>query len=162
MKYAIVEVHYDNPQEIPGFIDSSGFQIYYTPHLRNNSAEMLTIGTTTAHNGVFVPPFLSPPVIANGYCSNECTSLGLPEQGVHAFGNLLHLHVLGKALKLRHIREGKELVPIDRNDNYDFDYQQLWILENEMHIMPGDDLYLECHYESPDRVCILILYILYL
>ena len=29
--------------------------------------------------------------------------------------------------------------------------QQLWLLENEMHILPGDDLYLECVYNSTDR-----------
>ena len=113
-------MHYDNPREESGFVDSSGFKIYHTPHLRNFSAEMLTIGAYPDHWGIFVPAKM-PGVVANGFCLSECTSNGIPEGGVHAIGNLLHLHQLGTALKLRHIRDGKELVPIDRNDNYDFD-----------------------------------------
>ena len=37
----------------------------------------------------------------------------------------LCINTTGEGLTLRHIRNGKELDPIDINNNYDFDFQQI-------------------------------------
>ena len=41
-------------------------------------------------------------------------------QSVFAFANTLHTHLLGRQVILRHIRDGKELRPLDINLAYDF------------------------------------------
>ena len=50
-------------------------------------------------------------------------------------------------MKLRHIRNGKELNRIIEDDNYDFNYQQVRQLENETTILPGDYIITDCAYE---------------
>ena len=39
---------------------------------------------------------------------------------VYAFGNMLHTHLLGRQVIFRHIRDGKEIRPLDMNLAYDF------------------------------------------
>ena len=50
----------------------------------------------------------------------QCSQNSFPEDGIKVFGSFLHQHTAGKALKLRHIRSGKELAPLDINLNYEF------------------------------------------
>jgi dopamine beta-monooxygenase len=44
LKAFILQVHYDNPNDDAGMVDSSGFRIYYTSTLRANDAGVLEIG----------------------------------------------------------------------------------------------------------------------
>jgi dopamine beta-monooxygenase len=44
LKAFILQVHYDNPKNDAGKVDSSGFRIYYTSTLRANDAGVLEIG----------------------------------------------------------------------------------------------------------------------
>ena len=69
---------------------------------------------------------------------------------VYAIGNILHAHKLGRELVLRHIRDGVELRPLDMNLAYDVNYQQMTQF-SEVEILPGDQLVVECVYDSRDR-----------
>eukprot|EP01083_Nonionella_stella_P261472 890278_1 len=77
LKYAVIQLHYDNPMEMSGIIDSSGFRVYHTPTLREYSAEMLSVGVNAYYTGLFVPPGIDT-VTATGVCSAECTQNRLP------------------------------------------------------------------------------------
>ena len=59
------------------------------------------------------------------YCIADCTTAGLPENGGTVIGNFMHAHTAGTAMALRHIRNGVELEPIDVNEHYDFNFQQI-------------------------------------
>ena len=48
--------------------------------------------------------------------------------------------VIGRKLKLRHFRDGKELPWIANDDNYDFNYQQNHPLANPVKVLPGDQM----------------------
>lgn len=50
-------------------------------------------------------------------------------------------------MKLRHIRNGKELDRIITDDNFDVNYQQVRQLENETIVLPGDYLITDCAFE---------------
>jgi hypothetical protein len=41
----------------------------------------------------------------------------LPAKGLQVLAGILHAHLLGRAVTLRHIRDGKELPPILAGDN---------------------------------------------
>ena len=56
---------------------------------------------------------------------SECTTNGFPEEGIKVFGSFLHQHTIGKALNMRHIRNGKEIAPIDVNLDYELNVLQL-------------------------------------
>jgi hypothetical protein len=54
-------------------------------------------------------------------------------------------------VKVRHIRNGIELPYIDKNVNYDFDFQDFVLLTNEVKILPGDEIQIQCDYDTSNR-----------
>ena len=70
---------------------------------------------------------------------------------MNAVSVVLHSHLAGRKMSLKHIRQGKELPNIVRENHFDFDYQQSHTLDGEVRIMPGDELVTECVYGTEDR-----------
>jgi hypothetical protein len=75
----------------------------------------------------------------------------LPQTGIKLVSVVLHSHLAGKKIRLRHIREGRELPRIVEDNSYDFSYQQSRILSHEVVILPGDELVTECVYQTANR-----------
>eukprot|EP00490_Sorites_sp_Unknown_P005830 CAMPEP_0114655214 /NCGR_PEP_ID=MMETSP0191-20121206/10965_1 /TAXON_ID=126664 /ORGANISM="Sorites sp." /LENGTH=271 /DNA_ID=CAMNT_0001870895 /DNA_START=827 /DNA_END=1643 /DNA_ORIENTATION=+ len=148
-EYAMLEMHYDNPNEVAGVIDNSGLRMYYTDELRDETAEMLVAATETYFRTLFIPPGVEHALIT-GYCDLDLISDRIPETGVTAFASMLHAHTAAVSLRLRHVRDGVELKPIDNNPTYDFDYQQTIALDNVL-ILPGDKLLIECVFNTSNR-----------
>lgn len=82
--------------------------------------------------------------------SNECEQM-LPENGVNIVSVVLHSHLAGRKLSLKHVRGGKELPRIVEDNNFDFEYQQSHTLEREVNLQPGDELVTECVYDTRNR-----------
>lgn len=74
-----------------------------------------------------------------------------PKGGVNIVSVVLHSHLAGRRLSLKHIRQGKELPRIVEDNHFDFDYQQSHTLEKEVKVLPGDELVAECVYGTLDR-----------
>jgi hypothetical protein len=51
------------------------------------------------------------------------------------------MHLLGRAMKTRVIRNGIEIEPISSDDSYDFDYQENRMLRHEYTVLPVSTLY---------------------
>ncbi|KAG0721914.1 MOXD1 1 [Chionoecetes opilio] len=147
--YFMMETHYDNPNMRRGVVDSSGLRIFYTEKLREHDAGLLMVG-----HGV-VPQHIVPPkqqrFISAGFCDSSCTKQSLPVGGVSVFQGVLHSHLLGASLVLRHIRNGQELPVILQDMKYDFNYQSTRVLKEEIRLLPGDTLLTECYYDSSNR-----------
>nr|XP_053647657.1 DBH-like monooxygenase protein 1 [Cherax quadricarinatus] len=143
--YFLLEIHYDNPTFKKGIVDESGLRLFHTERLRKYDAGVLLVGHRVTSNHI-IPPGRRWKSI--GHCSSQCTQQGLPEGGVKVFQALLHEHLLGRDILLRHIRNGRELPVTFKDMNYDFNYQQSRVLEQELTILPGDTLIAECGYDS--------------
>jgi len=74
-----------------------------------------------------------------------------PENGINIVSVVLHSHLAGRRLSLKHIRQGKELPRIVQDNRFDFDYQQSYTLEKEVKVLPSDDLITECIYSTQNR-----------
>ncbi|KAJ4447565.1 hypothetical protein ANN_09572, partial [Periplaneta americana] len=74
-----------------------------------------------------------------------------PKTGIKLVSVVLHSHLAGKKLRLRHIRNGRELPRVAEDDHYDFNYQQARVLPKEVAVLPGDELVTECVYQTPNR-----------
>lgn len=74
-----------------------------------------------------------------------------PDNGINIVSVVLHSHLAGRRLSLKHIRQGKELPRIVQDNEFDFNYQQSHTLENEVKVLPGDELVAECVYGTLDR-----------
>lgn len=154
-EYAVLEIHYDNPNELKGFVDSSGIQFSYTRQAPKHLAGVITLGHHVASNMV-IPPGQEQYSIG-GVCSGMCTNQFLQDQPITLFGALLHTHLAGKTVELRHFRETEEcggtqeLEPIEQNLNYDVDYQQVNLFPKQTEVEPGDSLVVYCRYNTVGR-----------
>lgn len=147
-KYYMLEIHYDNPQA-KKVLDNSGFRIHYTRHLRPNDGGMMISGVSVSDTQM-IPP--GQKLYRNvGICGPSCTGVMFPEEGINIVSVTMHSHVAGRQMKLRHVREGKELERIIEDSNYDFAYQQVRQLRNETNVKPGDYLITDCAYETLTR-----------
>lgn len=121
-------------------------RIYYTDKLRPNDGSMMLMGYR-------ITPFLMLPpkqdvFQINGVCSSECTENAIPKDGINVILTLVHAHLSGRKIRLRHFRKGKELPRVAEDNNYDFNYQQSRPLKKEVKILPGDDFMVECEYNT--------------
>jgi hypothetical protein len=145
-EYYMLEVHYDNPHEQSNVRFETGVELYYTPKLREHEAATMTVGHTVIASLVIPPK--SEDFMIVGHCSSECTSEGLPKEGINVFNLLQHTHLTGRKMKLRHFRNGTELPWISSDDSYHFNYQKNRPLKEEVKIYPGDHLTFECNYNT--------------
>ena len=78
---------------------------------------------------------------------NECTPVkqvlkhilvilqGLSQSGnteIKLFSGLQHAHLLAREIRTRHFRNGTEIDPIMDDRNYDFNFQEMRMLPNEV------------------------------
>ncbi|XP_015598813.1 MOXD1 homolog 1 [Cephus cinctus] len=146
--YYMLEVHYNNPG-FKNVNDSSGVRLHITPKLRKHDAGILVAGV--AVSPLLVVPPRQKEYATAGYCASQCTDKMLPEDGINVVSVVLHAHLAGKRLGLKHIRQGKELPRIVQDNHFDFNYQQSHTLDEEVKILPGDELVAECVYSTLDR-----------
>ncbi|RWS14424.1 Dopamine beta-hydroxylase-like protein, partial [Dinothrombium tinctorium] len=148
-RYVMLEVHYNNPELKSGIVDSSGIRLYYTPSLRQNDVGILEIGLEyTDKNSI--PPRQKAFDLA-GYCVSECTRAALPATGIKIFASQLHTHLTGVRVWTRHIREGKELKELNRDNYYSTHFQEIRLLKRPVNLMPGDALINVCLYDTRNR-----------
>jgi len=141
--YYMFEVHYDNPGQHSGIIDSSGLEILLTPKLRQYDSGLMTVGhdVSSLH---LIPPGLEH-YTSVGHCPDLCTS-SLPHRGVRVFSGLPHTHNLGTSVRIRHIRSGVER-PVPFQDRfYDPNYQTMRRFDFDL--KPNDHLMVECTYNT--------------
>ncbi|CAL8126017.1 unnamed protein product [Orchesella dallaii] len=146
--YFMTETHYENLGH-EATTDSSGIRIFYTDELRQYEGGVMLIG----HQG-HSPFLLIPPkqdnFVVNGLCGSECTEKTIPPSGIRVVNSLVHMHLAGKRIRLRHFRNGTELPVIAEDTYYDFNYQQSRTLKNELFILPTDEMVVECEYHTTD------------
>ncbi|CAG0923435.1 unnamed protein product, partial [Notodromas monacha] len=80
--FLMLEVHYNNPDLLSNFVDSSGMQLHYTSKLRRFDAGILEVGLEyTPKTGL--PPRMRD-VFVRGHCIAECTAI-VSYHGLHCF-----------------------------------------------------------------------------
>jgi hypothetical protein len=160
-RFAVIEIHYNNPSLASGVIDSSGIEFTYINDSRQHDAGIMFLGHIVSSNMVIPPKAQNYTV--TGLCSSACTN-SLPPGGIHIFANTLHTHLAGTGLNLRHIRQTscgnttrtQEMEPIEKNLKYDFNFQQTSYLPNEITVLPGDTLILDCIYNTVGRTSLTV------
>ncbi|XP_071513833.1 DBH-like monooxygenase protein 1 [Panulirus ornatus] len=150
-KFYMMEAHYDNPDG-HSFTDESGMRIIYTPELRHYDTGVLSVGLDP--NWKHLIPPRQRTVLSEGHCVAECTQAALPTTGIKVFAVVLHTHLLGRKVRVRHLRQGRELEPIAQDNNYDFNYQEYRALKIPRTVLPSDHLIGECTYNSHERLTI--------
>ncbi|XP_037072924.1 DBH-like monooxygenase protein 1 [Pollicipes pollicipes] len=147
--YFMLESHFDNPHKHTGLKDSSGIEMFFTRSLRPVEAGILSVGHSVTSTQL-IPPGQKNFITAS-VCAGTCTEKHLPIEGVQIHSVLLHAHLAGRTLNLRHVRNGRELPSVAHDWTYDFNFQQSRIMSQKVRILPGDTLLLDCGYNTEDR-----------
>jgi len=148
--YFMLETHYDNPS-IEQNLDTSGIRILYTDKLRQYDTGMMLIGTEV--NFLHMIPPLQNSFLSLGRCTSDCTSIGIEKDGIQLLNGVLHSHLAARKMRIRQFRNGKELPIVMEDNHYDFNFQSSRQprTQNGGRVLPGDELFVECDYETKDR-----------
>ncbi|KAJ8304610.1 hypothetical protein KUTeg_018193 [Tegillarca granosa] len=82
-------VHWNNPERIKNYKDSSGLVIHYTPNLRPHDAGTLTVGQINFN----IPPNKEHHTV-RAFCDHECSSILLTSP-IYLIESRNHMHYLG-------------------------------------------------------------------
>jgi hypothetical protein len=148
-EFIMLELHYNNPQGLSDQFFTSAVEIHHTEVKRPKEAAVLI----AAHSISFshIVPGKVDEFVTIAHCGPQCTGRTIDPAGINFVNVMLHSHLLGKKMKLRHFRGNKELPWIAVDDTYDFDYQQNRPLREHVNVKPGDQLTMECTTDSTKR-----------
>ena len=85
----LLQLHWNNPSELVGEMETSGVRIFYSPILREYDAETIFIGPLYLE----LPPMQSS-VHQTSLCPGECTESMFPEP-VYISNIIPHMHTAG-------------------------------------------------------------------
>lgn len=130
-------------------LDNSGIRFSYSPVKRPNNAGLLTVGIQPVWTHIIPPGFRK--VTSIGYCTGKSSIDAIPADGLTIVGIQMQTHEMGKSIKVRLVRDGKELPPIAQDHNLDSEYLEYRMINKGVRVMPGDDILVECSYDSYDK-----------
>ena len=145
IKTVNVEIHWNNAKSRTDLTDSSGFMIWLQPATDDvQDLTFLVIG----QQRLLIPPRL-PYVKYTATCSSKCTEL--LSKPIFVYLSVLHMHRLGKEIKLEVFKDGRLVKTLGHTNNYDFLVPKLEEQHPYFMILPGDDIKLTCVYNSTSR-----------
>eukprot|EP00475_Leptophrys_vorax_P011106 TRINITY_DN1764_c0_g1_i5.p1 TRINITY_DN1764_c0_g1~~TRINITY_DN1764_c0_g1_i5.p1 ORF type:complete len:573 (-),score=100.51 TRINITY_DN1764_c0_g1_i5:97-1776(-) len=141
--YAVIQVHYTNPNNVSGEIDSSGVRVFYDTIPTAHIAGVLQTGDAIVR---------APPLPANTdlihyefSCPTQCTS-GL-STNLTFFGSFLHMHGTGTMMYSTITSTATGVTStMNRIEYYDYGFQQ--ITPVNMVLSPGDHINTHCIYST--------------
>lgn len=143
----MMEIHYDNPEELGGVVDNSGIRFYYTSQPREHKAGVLmlgdplvTLGGEPVGEGIMEHSFA---------CPGECSAFALGgTEPVTVVREYLHMHQSGVAMRNEQFRDG-QLIRTGHADFFNFDQQGSQVVEQEpFQVLPGDAFRTVCQYNA--------------
>ncbi|XP_055334962.1 MOXD1 homolog 1-like [Paramacrobiotus metropolitanus] len=145
-RYVVIQVHYDNTDNIE-FNDDSGIKFLLTDSLRKYDSGLLTVGAMDEDLSFAIPP-RQPVFQMQAQCSDACTRKYFPKDGIRIYSSTLHMHTRGVGAVLRHFRGQREFPPIDVDGSYDYNRQGERPVTPPRQVLPGDRLVMQCNYTT--------------
>ncbi|KAG5682780.1 hypothetical protein PVAND_012111 [Polypedilum vanderplanki] len=109
----------------------------------------MSVGIQPVWTHIIPPGFRK--VSSIGYCTGKATEKLLNEDGITIIGIQMLTHEMGKTIKVRLVRNGKEHFPIAQDHNLDSEYLEYRTFNKGIKVLPGDDIVVECNYDSFDK-----------
>jgi len=141
--YVALQVHYNNPNNVTGLLDSSGVNIYRTNQIRATQAGLFAFGTV---NFTLAPQI--PEYSVAGSCPSAVTANAIPATGVTAYSSFMHAHQRGRRIWTEVWRNGVLVATLGNNQNYDFNLQKVVGLTPFVVLRPNDTITTYCTYDT--------------
>ncbi|CAH1778942.1 unnamed protein product [Owenia fusiformis] len=143
----VIQHHWNNPELRDDYYDSSGMMMYYTPNLRPYDGGIMIIG----QNRMAIPPRV-PLYKVTSKISKACTySITKGVGPLTMVGSVLHMHYLGKSIKLEQYRGGKMITSLGEDKVYNYDSPVMHNFETPIELRERDEGLLTCNYNSMSR-----------
>jgi len=134
----VVQIHYNNTQELDGQTDTSGFDLCSTNELRANDADVLAFGSAK---------FEIPAKSRHDITARWVVPPSIPE--LHAIGAFPHMHGLGTFIGTTLMpKGGGTAVDLGTDPRFDFNNQFFATLPN-VTLKSGDVVETRCVWENP-------------
>jgi len=150
-KVGLMILHWDNPDgRATGQTDTTGLRIHYTPRLREHDQGVIRVGVPMSE--LSLPPG-QPRYVVDDVCPENCMQrLGR----IQITGYWLHMHLTGRRIMTRVMREGRdgERTEVGRVADFAFDFaRQPFVTLNETIEVRGETDSLEtiCMFDTTGR-----------
>jgi len=147
-QYFLLQAHFNNEQLQSDIIDSSGLRFYYTKP-RKYDAGMITVGANINDN-MIIPPGMDKWTV-RGVCTKDCTQKMRPRKRIKLFATLPHAHATVTRIRTTLVRNGVEVNEIIDADNFNMNHQRFHMLEKEVEVKEGDEIFNYCTSRTLDR-----------
>ncbi|XP_071155442.1 tyramine beta-hydroxylase-like isoform X1 [Mytilus edulis] len=144
-KQAALEFHWNNPQLVSNWKDSSGVTLYYTPKLRDNDAGIMMTG----QEDLEIPPGQQSYTVV-GKCHSEC-SRKLIQAPINIFWATNHMHYLGHEMNIKVYRDGVYYTELTNDVIYNYDSPVEKKYSTAVQVLPGDEIVTTCKFKSLSR-----------
>ncbi len=147
-KHIVIEVHYNNPLELSGQVDSTTIRMVMTPTLRTHNAGVLVVGDPTLGSDNL--PGNKEIVHRVGECAPECTGQAIPAgEKITVFASFPHMHSFGKQMWTNvYSADNTYKTTITETDYWNFEFQSTFVRSPVVEIESGDILFTHCRYDT--------------
>lgn len=156
-----METHYTNQNltadtfftqtPMPTMVDNSGLKLILTSKLRKHDAGMMSIGIEPNWKHIIPPGHKN--VYSEGHCISDCTQSAFPQQGINLLAVMFRTNLIGKETRFKIIRKNIEQ-ELAVEHSIDPNRQEFQILHKPVTSFPGDQLIVNCIYDSTSRTSI--------
>lgn len=141
-RYALLQLHWNNPAKVTTYTDSSGLALYFTSNLRKYDQGTLMYGETN----LVLPPYRQQ-INFNHTCPSVCTEHYHSEtRYITAAG--IHMHTYGIQGRISLWRNGtlvKDLLPLQM---YDYNSPKMDPFDPPVEYRKGDEVRTECYFST--------------
>lgn len=141
-RYALLELHWNNPASVSTYTDSSGFSLYFTPTLRTYN-----LGTLMYGEGNLVIPPRQAEVSFNHTCPSVCTNYYHAETR-YITAAAIHMHTYGIKGRVSLWRNGALIKDLSPLQVYDYNTPQVIAFDPPIEYRKGDEVKTECYFSS--------------
>ena len=143
----ILQNHYNNELQKPGYVDSSGVKLYYVKRQRPIERGLIALGDQF----IKVPP-LTPYVESTNILPSSCSQqLFQPEKKYQIMSMLFHIHKQGSfgRLVIDKKNAGYKIIVVNETLSYDRPYVATW--DPPLVLEPGDEITSTCGFSSMNK-----------
>ena len=145
-RYFQIQVHWNNPQHVATYTDTSGIRMHYTPRLRQHDLGMLMLGQLSLNI-----PGLTPRTVVTSTCSPACANELFALGDISITSSLAHMHLLGKEAVIDKTDEANNTVNLVNEPVYDYNTPKWTDHRPYIRIGKKDRLRMTCTFDSSSR-----------
>ncbi|BFZ05845.1 hypothetical protein BsWGS_08884 [Bradybaena similaris] len=143
-KRVSLQIHYNNPELVQNYTDSSGMRLYYKPVEEGvQDLGVLMIGQMLLQ----LPPGQSSVQAESSACPSNCTQKYVVKS-TNIIKSANHMHYLGKSMTVSVYRNGAKLRDLSYDPAYSYDSPVEHKLDPEFELLPGDEITTTCVYNT--------------